>query len=422
MSSFLRLPVFAQDSDEEYEYYYEDEYEYTDDEDYAYEDETTDYEDTPEEETETEGDVVSEDKPKTVIPLFQEYRLPITVDPENPKLPANHEFKKLRGTIWRGEDRVIKTNDRGQRLPMRVYIFFSEEEDTIAYGYTPYDQIKIPNTPNEKNFIPLNPLLETNFYVPIINESIENTQTPFKENNSIIFQVDPRILRNYEYEKALEMLIQFEKDGTIQTNTFVTTNTNITIVSNMLESNTVDSLKEDKNDEDISNDKAKGTFITESQEEILKKMKSDPNFSIDQLPTERATQDSFEIPTEDFYGEPLGTLKRQSVEIVAQDTATVVDQTAPNQYVVNVGGTKSGIFVAPTGNLSNPYQVIFLSLDQGMNLYEFNTFNSFDVRDDAYATSREARTLYLRMLAEKINMKRYQKVRQRTSYFTNYLN
>ena len=434
------------------------EYEYAEeavDGEYEYEEETDDVVENGEEEI---VDLVTDtEEPKAVInvPLYQNYRIPMVVDPKNPKLPANHNLARLRGTIWRGDEVVIRTNARGVLGEYRPFIFFNAKEDAIAYRYVPVGQQKLPEFPRTDNYIVLNPLLKTNNYVPTMAAQADPLGN-IALDNRIKFVANPLLLNHQSYEAALEkMRLQAEenrksKDSTTVTTNigviaepaeeevvqaptivncpaqfYVTTNRTITIITNVtqnvIQNETIQVptipfvIQEGTTQvQDIPSMQTMFQGVPEFPEintpEIQEPQEAD-FFSTDQYP-------SYGMDPEYLYDayadNQFGSLNFSPLKMVAQN----INQTdlADDQYVINVGEQNSGIFVHQTDDINVPYKVIFLALDEAMNLYEYSVDNAFDVRDSNSDTSQKARELYLQILEEKINMKKFQRVRVKSSY------
>ena len=352
------------------------------------------------------------------VPLYQDYRLPMVVDPKNPKLPANHKLSKLRGTVWRGNEVVIRTNKNGALAEYRPFIFFDTKADAIAYKYLPTGQQKLPDFPRMNNYIVLNPLLQTNNYVPMMATKIDSLRNVALDKR-IDFTVNPIILNNQSYVTALEK-IKLQEEENNKFKDIITVNTNITenIVEFKEETPQVETPVEEFSvttnrslsilTNIISSDEVQNISLLEQntqQESPIEK--SEYSFSTDEYPS----QDEY---LSQKSGDQLGCLQFSPLRMIAQN----INQVAlnPDQYVINVGGDNSGIFVHETGDIINPYKVIFLALDDAMNLYEYAVENTFDVRDSTSGTSQTARELYLRILDEKISMKQFQKVRMNRNY------
>ena len=486
MMMFITTPSIAQEDEygveaiaEEYaegEYAYEDEvaedgeeYAYEDeiveaDGEYAYEDEAVeaDGEYAYEEETEElAGD--TEEAPKTIIsvPIYQNYRIPMVVDPKNPKLPANHNFARLRGTIWRGDEIVIRTNSRGVLGEYRPFIFFSANEDAIAYKYVPLNQQKLPESPRTDNYMTLNPLLKTNNFVPVMAAKADPLGNVALDNR-IKFVINPLSLNNKDYEAALEkMRLQIEENNksqdftTVNTNIgviaqpvvapaptivncpaqfYVTTNRTITIITNVTQ-NVIPNVTTNVTQSEIIQVPTLPFVIQEGVTQVQEipsmqtMFQGVPEFPDLNTPEIKAPNDevdffstdqypSYSMDPENLYDayadDQFGSLEFLPLKMVAQDMSDL--DLADDQYVINVGEQNSGIFIHKTDSIKDPYKVIFLALDAAMNLYEYNIDNTFDVRDANSDTSQKARELYLRILDEKINMKKFQRVRAKNSY------
>jgi len=409
-------------ADEEYEYV-DDEYEYADGE-YEYVDGEYEYADGEYEYADGEYEYADEEL-KTIIniPLYKDYRLPMAVDPKNPKLPANHNLAKLRGTIWRGDDVVIRTNERGVLAEYRPFIFFDANEDSIAYKYVPVGQQKLPEFPRTHNYIVLNPLLKTNNYVPAMVAQAKPLGTVALDNR-IKFVVNPLLLNNQSYEAALEkMRLQAEENRkskdftTVTTNIgtivqepdpsqlmVITTNRTMTIITNIIQNELIQ-IQDIPSMQRMFNGSSELPIINTSD------IQEDDFFSTDQYP-------SYTIDPENLYDayadNQFGSLNFLPLKMIAQDMNQ--SDLADDQYVINVGERNSGIFIHKTDDIKDPYKVIFLALDEAMNLYEYNTGTTFDVRDPNSNVSQKARELYIKILDEKINMKKFQKVRVKNTY------
>ena len=449
-------------ADEAYEYTEEEaiagDYEYAEEEavdgEYEYEEEV-EYADEAYEYTEEDAEAIeqteatvpdTEEASKTVInvPLYKDYRIPMVVDPKNPKLPANHNLAKLRGTIWRGDEVVIRTNARGVLGEYRPFIFFNAKEDAIAYRYVPVGQQKLPEFPRTDNYIVLNPLLKTNNYVPVMA-----TKAPALGNvaldNRIKFVANPLLSNHQSYEKALEkMRLQVEENN--RSKDFTTVTTNMGVITQAEEpveeivqapvvvncpaqfyiiTNRTITITTNVTHNDVPQNKPVPVQSIPSMQTMFKGGSEFPDmntpeikdtqvedfFSTDQYP-------SYSMDPENLYDayadDQFGSLNFFPLKMVAQN----MNQTdlADDQYIINVGEKNSGIFVHQTDNINAPYKVIFLALDEAMNLYEYNIDNPFDVRDPNSDTSQKARELYLQILDEKINMKKFQKVRVKSTY------
>ena len=476
---FIANPGIAQDYEYEEEAGYAEEtvagdYEYPEETgDYEYEEEAVDgeyeyaeeavdgdeYEYTEETEVVIDGEeeteelvTDAEEGPKTVInvPLYQDYRIPMVVDPKNPKLPANHKLTRLRGTIWRGDEVVIRTNARGVLGEYRPFIFFNAKEDAIAYRYVPVNQQKLPEFPRTDNYIALNPLLKTNNYVPVM-AAPANPLGNVALDNRIKFVANPLLLNHQSYEDALEkMRLQIEENNrskdftTVTTNIgvvaepeeevvqaptivdcpaqfYVTTNRTITIITNVTQTETIQVptlpfiIQDGATQvQDIPSMQTmfqgRSEFPDINTPEIQEPQEED-FFSTDRYP-------SYDMDPEYLYDaysdDQFGSLNFFPLKMIAQNMNAPA--LADDQYIINVGEQNSGIFVHQTDNINTPYKVIFLALDEAMNLYEYSVDNAFDVRDSNSDTSQKARELYLQILDEKINMKKFQKVRVKSNY------
>lgn len=440
----VAIPNIAQDYEYGVDAIAEEGYEY-EEEGYEYEEEAIEdgeYEGEYEYEEEAVEDV--EEGPKTIInvPIYKDYRIPMVVDPKNPKLPANHNLAKLRGTIWRGDGIVIRTNSRGVLGEYRPFIFFSAYEDAIAYKYVPVNQQKLPEFPRTDNYIALNPLLKTNNFVPVMAVQADPLGNVALDNR-IKFVANPLLSNHQNYEAALEkMRLQMEennrsKDFTrVTTNIgviaepveevfvqvpimvnnpvhfYITTNRTITITTNVTQ-NVIQSEAVQVQDIPSMQIMFQGVpeFPDMNTPEIPDTEEEVDFFSTDQYP-------SYSMDPENLYDayadNQFGSLEFLPLKMVAQNMNT--PDLAYDQYVINVGEKNGGIFIHKTDNINDPYKVIFLALDEAMNLYEYNIGNTFDVRDSNSDTSQKARELYLKILDEKINMKKFQKVRVKSSY------
>ena len=459
------------------EYAYEDEIVEADGEEYAYEDEIVEadgeyaYE---EEAVEADGEYAyeeeieeltgdTEEAPKTIIsvPIYKDYRIPMVVDPKNPKLPANHNLARLRGSIWRGEGIVIRTNGRGVLGEYRPFIFFSANEDAVAYKYVPVGQQKLPNSPRTDNYMALNPLLKTNNFVPVMAPQADPLGTVTLDKR-IQFVANPLSLKNTDYEAALELMrLQIEENNkskdftTVNTNIgviaqpvvapaptivncpaqfYVTTNRTITIITNVTQ-NVIPNVTTNVTQSEIIQVPTLPFVIQEGVTQVQEipsmqtMFQGVPEFPDLNTPEIKAPNDevdffstdqypSYSMDPENLYDayadDQFGSLEFLPLKMVAQDMSDL--DLADDQYVINVGEQNSGIFIHKTDSIKDPYKVIFLALDAAMNLYEYNIDNTFDVRDANSDTSQKARELYLRILDEKINMKKFQRVRAKNSY------
>ena len=453
--------------DGEYEYAEEEaidgEYEYAEEEavdgEYEYaEEEAVDgeYEYAEEDLVDLATDV--EEGPKTIInvPIYKDYRIPMVVDPKNPKLPANHNLSKLRGTIWRGDEVVIRTNSRGVLGEYRPFIFFSANEDAVAYKYVPVNQQKLPDFPRTDNYMVLNPLLETNNFVPVMAAKADPLGNVALDNR-IKFTANPLLSNHQNYEAALEKLrLQMEENNrsqdftTVTTNIgvvqepelepevaapiiinqptqfYITTNRTITIITNVTQNVLENEAVQVPTIPFIIRDGATQVQDIPSMQTMFQGVPEFPNMTtpevqapeeeIDFFPTDQYP--SYSMDPENLYDayaeNQFGSLKLLPLKMLAQNINN--PELADDQYVINVGEKNGGIFIHKTDNINDPYKVIFLTLDGAMNLYEYNIDNTFDVRDANSDTSQKARELYLKILDEKINMKKYQKVRVKSSY------
>ncbi|MDK2818752.1 MAG: hypothetical protein KFW21_04815, partial [Spirochaetota bacterium] len=334
------------------------------------------------------------------MPLYQDYRLPMVVDPKNPKLPANHKISKLRGTVWRGNEVVIRTNKNGALAEYRPFIFFDTKEDAIAYKYLSIDQQKLPDFPRMNNYMVLNPLLQTNNYIPMMAVKADPLRN-IALDKRIDFTVNPIVLNNQSYVAALEK-IRLQEEENNKSKDIITVNTNI--MENIIEFKAETPIEEFSVTTNRSLSILTNVISSDETQNMQQKYsleKSEYSFSTD------------EYPSQDV-GDQLGFLQFSPLYMIAQNiNQATLD---PDQYVINVGGDNSGIFVHETGDIINPYKVIFLALDDAMNLYEYTVENTFDVRDSTSGTSQTARELYLRILDEKISMKQFQKVRMNRDY------
>ena len=397
---------------QEYEYADEGgEYEYADEGgEYEYADEG-EYEDTEEQQT-----VIN-------VPLYKDYRLPMVVDPKNPKLPTNHHFIKLRGTIWRGDDTVIRTNELGTLAEYRPFIFFDANKDGIAYKYVPVGQQKLPDFPNSYNYVALDPLLETNTYVPAMSANAESLGTVALDNR-IKFVVNPLLLKNQSYEEALEkMRLQVEENNrskdftTVNTNVgvviqepdpsqmiVITTNRTVTIITNVVPNELIQM-------QDVPSMQMMFNGSLELPEINTSDTEEDDFFSTDQYP-------SFGMDPENLYDayadNQFGSLNFLPLRMIAQDMNQ--SDLADDEYVINVGERNGGVFIHKTDDFKDSYKVIFLALDEAMNLYEYNMKNDFDVRDPDSDPGERTRDLYIKILDDKINMKKFQRVRVNNIY------
>ncbi|MGL5956971.1 MAG: hypothetical protein ACRC0X_10325 [Brevinema sp.] len=391
---------------EEYEYY--DEYAGYYDEGYSdyydeYYDEYTEIAEEPTLEIPIEppitNDLVPNLEEQTVtnifIPILQTYRSPIVVDPNDPKLPGNHHLVKLRGMVWRSDGTVLRTNSRGVVSEQRLFIFFDKERDAIAYQYA-FDR-STPMWPEKGSFIPLFPLLWTNDFVPVpsVPDPLSNTNMI---QGSIQYIVEPLIMRNYQYEKVLELLMNQAQEritdkrdfDTVHTNTMVTTNVSrrgIIIVTNTTMSVITNITRYDF-DRIIEVQQSGVTNIIQETNIINKDINTNDEISMIPSSISGIVQSMYLLPLKVFAQEVL----------------------LDNQYIETIGGASGGIFIHETGDSDNPYQIIFLSLDEGMYLYEYNMSSPFDVRDSTIQASQQARELYIRILNERINMRRFQQV------------
>ena len=435
----------VEDGEADGEYAYEDEIDGTveDGEEYAYEDEIE----------ELTGN--TEEAPKTIIsvPIYQNYRIPMVVDPKNPKLPANHNLARLRGSIWRGEGIVIRTNSRGVLGEYRPFIFFSTQEDAIAYKYVPVGQQKLPDSPRTDKYMALNPLLKTNNFVPVMAPQADPLGTVALDNR-IQFVANPLSLKNTDYEAALEVMrLQIEENN--KSKDFTTVNTNIGVVAQpvvapaptivncpaqfYITTNRTITITTNVTQNVIQNESAQvptlpfviqeGVTQVQDIPSMQTMFQGVPEFPDMNTPEIRDPQDdadffstdqypSYSMDPENLYDayadDQFGSLEFLPLKMIAQDMSA--SDLADDQYIINVGEKNSGIFIHRTDDINNPYKVIFLALDGAMNLYEYNIDNTFDVRDSNSDTSQKARELYLRILDEKINMKKFQRVRAKSSY------
>ncbi|MGL4388182.1 MAG: hypothetical protein ACRCTJ_02160, partial [Brevinema sp.] len=145
-SFYLSVNLFPQGY--EGDAYYEEDatYDEEESEETPVEDEEDDTEKIPSEDspTQTPPIVLSNDtntptvdptiinKKKLILPVLTDYKPLSVVDPTNPELPANHQLKKIRGTIWKGNRRLLITNDYNIVKEQRLYLYFSENRDAIA--------------------------------------------------------------------------------------------------------------------------------------------------------------------------------------------------------------------------------------------------------------------------------------------------
>ncbi|MGL4367075.1 MAG: hypothetical protein ACRCTQ_02165 [Brevinemataceae bacterium] len=305
------------------------------------------------------------------VPVFQSYRLPFYIDPASPELPPNHKLKKIRGTVWRGNELYIQTN-KGQIISNRLYLFFDKETDAIAYEYVPYYSTRIPDVPRRREFIPLVPLLATNDFTPVSS----TTLTALSNLNKDRIPIAPQV-------QITPPILDFtEEYGT----------------------DTVQQAQGVQEDQNTNSEQAVTEDVTENVTEAV----PDPEEQAVEQIQEEEYQEYAEGEYENVYSINDG-LHYQATSFFAQQASetTLFDQ---NKFAVNIGGERGGIFVHESSNILTPYTVIFLYLDNGMALYENKIENSFDVRTSWSETSRQARELYVNILDKKVNLKKFERV------------
>ncbi|MGL4562061.1 MAG: hypothetical protein ACRCV0_07240 [Brevinema sp.] len=327
-------------------------------------------------------------KKKLILPVLQDYKPILTVDPINPELPANHQLKKIRNSIWRGTKRILSTNKYGVVQARRVYLFFSEDRDAIAYRYMPYDSRHLPSEPSQGEYIPLIPLLQTNT-VPNL-ESV--TLKKFKDI--------PLNTNAQDYQ------IQFDI-GTQITNipsfNISQTNTNITILNTPTNKAAIAPIvpQSETNEPsvEIVQDQPNDNVLVEEEAVDLENELETEILDEEVLSDDQGYEDD---PVENEYAR----LTYREPHFVAQLMSTPEQ----NQYVINIGGQNAGIFVHKTRNPEKPYKVIFLSMESGIVLYELSIENSFNVRVSDSQAVIEARELYIKLLNDRINFQKYDQI------------
>jgi len=307
----------------------------------------------------------STNKIEVSVPILQLYKGPFHIDADKPNLPPTHQLTKLRGTVWRGSKKYIISNSAGAVACKRMYIYFDKDRDAIAYKYESYKSFRVPNMPSFDAFIPLIPLLKTNTFTPIKSDTLSELSNILKKENKYsnitpIFDVVAPIVTNVESKKDIE------------------------IINEQNEQIDIEIIDEEDEQIEESND---ATNITEEEiyeEEYLEEYPIDESYEYD----------------------ITAGLKKLPITMVAQEIAINEN----NQYIINIGGNTSGIFVHKTKNSREPYTVIFLSMESGMTLYEHHIKNSFDVRDSWSEASKKAREIYIKILNEKIDMQQFKKI------------
>ncbi len=445
---FILSPFYAQDENTEAgSTYYEEEYaqeeyyeeEYYEDEEYAEEVvEVVENVETPITPVAPPANAtVVNTGPQTniTIPIFSDYKLPMRINLTNPLLPSMHQFKKLRGTVWRGSERIVRANKRGVLSEQRLFIFFDQDRDAIAYSYATYNSKRIPNTPRREHFIPLFPLLITNSYVPIVSSNLHKVSSAASTNTTnsglnIILKVEPSLAGANPDGTLLPKTPIVPTPPTLATPTAPVVPTPVQEIAEEA------IYEEGAYEEDVYEEGTyeEGVYEEGAYEEgVYEEGAYEEEYEGEE--EAYAEYDDFVNPDELYnaYEEELGetaSLKRRPLRFFAQNVIPVTTQpttnkivtnlfsTLTNQYVINVGGNDSGIFIHETKNPRNPFKVIFLHLDKGMTLYEYNLDNSFDVRDGQSQTSIRARELYLNILGQKINMKKFQRMYIPTDYIS----
>ncbi|MGL4563277.1 MAG: hypothetical protein ACRCVW_05425 [Brevinema sp.] len=327
-------------------------------------------------------------KKKLILPVLQDYKPILTVDPINPELPANHQLKKIRNSIWRGTKRILSTNKYGVVQACRVYLFFSEDRDAIAYRYMPYDSRHLPSEPSQGEYIPLIPLLQTNT-VPNL-ESV--TLKKFKEI--------PLNTNAQDYQ------IQFDV-GTQITNipsfNISQTNTNITILNPPTNNSTIAPIVPQ----------------SETNEPSVEIVQDQPNDNVlveeDALDLENELETEIldeAVPSDDqgYEDDPVENEYARLTYREQHFVAQLMSALEQNKYIINIGGQNAGIFVHKTRNPEKPYKVIFLSMESGIVLYELSIENSFNVRVSDSQAVIEARELYIKLLNDRINFQKYDQI------------
>ncbi len=401
--ALISAPIFAQDYYDDY--YYNDYYgDYYDNDYYA--------EYTAEEPAVVQETVTPEGERINIrVPLFQDYRSPLSIaNPANPSLPANNTIARLKGTVWRADKPVLRTNSRNVVSQERVFLFFQTNRDAIAYVYAPAQTHTAPIWPQSGEFFPLIPLVATNVYSPVPRAVLPAPEDVTITNIQYIFE--PLELTNYNIEEVWIDLIDDavyapSNYQTVHTNTdvvtniersgyYITTNQIMTITTNITQYNL---------DEVIGERSMAVTNITPVTNSFLDVDVNNTNFdpyapfSLDELPGLEGRR----IPPLNGVSELSQGLKNAVLNFVAQEIGR-------SEFYKNLGGDTGGIFLYETGDIDNPFKIIFLRLDNGQDLYEYSIDTNIEVRAATEAADR-ARELYIRILTEKINMKLYKQVR-----------
>lgn len=404
------------------------------------------------------------------IPLFQTYRSPNIVDGTNLTLPGNHRLVRARGSVWRSDNTVLQTNRNGVVSEQRLFIFFDRDRDAISYEFALARERDIPAWPQKSSFIPLLPLLQTNSFIPVPKASINSNE---RLSNTIRYMIKPEVMKTYDYENALNKLIESQRSDSKD---YKTIHTNVTFITNKIERPFVvltnDSVLIETNitsfsSETTVNIESGGSTNTVSiDNSLLSEIDNANNYndSLNSYQYDDVQNDTITLPpisslpelpgtgqddaeygdyTEnvdnvdqeyvDYYEnysgsdenldnlyDVYGQAKYIPQRMFAQEISQKTEDEMASKYVVNFGGDNGGVFIHETGDIDNPYRVIFLSLDQGIYLYEYNINSSFDARNDKIRASAQARDLYKRILDERINMKRFKRVRLNKTFIGSY--
>lgn len=342
-------------------------------------------------------------KQTLILPILEDYKPAITVNPENPQLPDNNQIKKLRGSIWKGNKKILMTNNNGVVSQQRAYLFFATNEDAIAYQYAPYSSQNMPFAPRPSDYIPLIPLLETNTLPDLSSISLTKYSNLSPQTNQLPFEIQFDVVT-----PELDMLNSSNNSSEV-TSVQPTTNSDIfnsDMNQDPITSVEVIAVEQNTESEDEVFDELVEQAVIEDEENTYSE---EENIDAESSEEEYQNEDEY---TQTEYEETI-TEDEQYVQLTQMTQAFVaqlISTLSKNQYVLNIGGQTSGIFVHKTNNIEKPYKVIFLSLEEGIVLYEFSIENSFDVRLSDSQASKDARELYIKILNEKINFQKYNKM------------
>ncbi|MGL5255097.1 MAG: hypothetical protein ACRC9L_08930 [Brevinema sp.] len=309
------------------------------------------------------------------IPLFQNPLPTFTIDPANPTLPENHAFLKLRGTIWRGSEQILTTNQRGVVTPQRMYVVFAKDRDAATFAIAPFSSSSITSYPPIEDYVPLIPVIETNSFraSPYTDKYIEIPEEYTRPTTNNLFLLDPN-LSNLSSTEA--------------ENSETTTFTPPPVAAPPVEAEIPVQLDDAYGDGGEYGDAGYGDGY------------GDAGYG-------------------DGYDGYSFAPNIQELTLFAQNAG---GSSTISYAVVNIGGLNSGVFqMNDPSNAAAPFIILMMVLDVDGSLWAGIVRSSVDMRLNT-AEAGQLRELYKKNLINRVNLKKYSPVSESENRATSIFN